>query len=111
MGTIDMNHCLNCGRSENEIPLVVLRFRGEGNWICSQCLPILIHHAHELESKLEIQASQENQEHYARRLLIIDPLSVHGCTKITDENIGDSVKLSVDQAYLSEKAYRQAKLK
>ena len=59
MGMSEMNHCLNCNRSENEIPLVSLRFRGEGNWICSQCLPILIHNAHELETKLEIQTTDK----------------------------------------------------
>ena len=59
MGMNGMKHCLNCSRSENEMPLVALSFRGDSNWICSQCLPILIHHAHELEGKLEIQATDK----------------------------------------------------
>ncbi len=44
--------CLNCSRSESEIPLVGLSYKGKRNWICSQCLPILIHHSHELAEKL-----------------------------------------------------------
>lgn len=44
--------CLNCNRTESEIPLVNLRYKGRNEWICSQCLPVLIHHAHELADKL-----------------------------------------------------------
>ena len=46
--------CLNCGKTELEIPLVALRYKGNQEWICSQCLPILIHHAHELAEKLSV---------------------------------------------------------
>jgi len=45
-------HCLNCGRSEDEVPLVTLRYSGEARWICSQCFPLLIHHPERLSSKL-----------------------------------------------------------
>ncbi len=54
-----MNHsnstyiCLNCQRSETEIPLVALRHDGQQAWICSQCLPILIHHPQRLAGKLD----------------------------------------------------------
>lgn len=44
--------CLNCARSEYEIPLVSLRYAGNQAWICSQCLPVLIHHSDRLTSKL-----------------------------------------------------------
>ena len=36
-------HCLNCERDESIIPLVSLRYARKQAWICSQCLPILIH--------------------------------------------------------------------
>ncbi|MFQ5399497.1 MAG: hypothetical protein ACE5E7_07850 [Anaerolineae bacterium] len=45
-------HCLNCERSEMEIPLVRLRYAGNDAWICSQCLPVLIHKPHQLAAKL-----------------------------------------------------------
>jgi len=44
--------CLNCGNSEQQIPLVAIRFNGIDNWICSQCLPTLIHKPQQLTSKL-----------------------------------------------------------
>ena len=44
--------CLNCNRAETEIPLVNLRYARNEAWICSQCLPLLIHHPEELVGKL-----------------------------------------------------------
>jgi hypothetical protein len=44
--------CLNCERSETVIPLVSLRYDGNQAWICSQCLPVLIHHPQKLAGKL-----------------------------------------------------------
>lgn len=36
-------NCLNCGNSEMEAPLVSVRYGGENIWICSPCMPVLIH--------------------------------------------------------------------
>ncbi len=44
--------CLNCSRTETEIPLVSLRYVGNEAWICSQCLPVLIHRPEQLAGKL-----------------------------------------------------------
>ena len=44
--------CLNCGRSEDVIPLAALRYQGQEAWICSQCLPMLIHQPERLAGKL-----------------------------------------------------------
>lgn len=44
--------CLNCNRSETEAPLVSLRFAGNQTWICTQCLPVLIHHPQQLAGRL-----------------------------------------------------------
>ncbi|GAB4282615.1 MAG: hypothetical protein Kow0080_36550 [Candidatus Promineifilaceae bacterium] len=44
--------CLNCGKSEKEAPLLNIRFNGQMQWICSSCLPILIHRPSQLASKL-----------------------------------------------------------
>lgn len=35
--------CLVCKRGEEETPLLSLRYRGGGLWLCPQHLPILIH--------------------------------------------------------------------
>ena len=44
--------CLNCNRPETAIPLVSLRYAGQSAWICSQCLPVLIHQPERLAGKL-----------------------------------------------------------
>lgn len=50
---IEPKHCLNCNVSENEIPLVNLKFAGKKEFICSRCLPILIHSPQKLAGKLD----------------------------------------------------------
>lgn len=49
----ETKHCLNCNVSENEIPLVTLNFAGREEFICSRCLPILIHSPQKLVGKLD----------------------------------------------------------
>ena len=46
-------YCLNCNRSEIQVPLVSLRYTAKPFWICPGCLPILIHHPERLAGKLE----------------------------------------------------------
>ena len=36
-------HCFNCGRSEDEGPLIPVRTQGSSTWVCIRCLPALIH--------------------------------------------------------------------
>ena len=50
-------HCLNCSRSEKEVPLVVLLYLGKHVNICPGCLPILIHHPERLADKLKATES------------------------------------------------------
>ncbi len=52
MSEVQLHNCLNCDCPETEIPLVALRHAGEQAWICSQCLPVLIHHPQRLAGKL-----------------------------------------------------------
>jgi hypothetical protein len=47
-----LHQCFSCNRSEMEYPLVNLRHAGHQNWVCTQCLPTLIHHPQELASRL-----------------------------------------------------------
>ncbi len=47
-------HCLQCQRSDYEVPLVPMRFRGRTVWICAQCLPILIHNPARLTTKFPV---------------------------------------------------------
>lgn len=39
----DIHTCINCGRSEDELPLCAWRMAGQSFWICPDCLPYLIH--------------------------------------------------------------------
>ena len=56
-------HCLNCDRTEQETPLVALKYAGRETWVCPQCLPVLIHHAEQLADKLAAlrQAASPNR--------------------------------------------------
>ena len=47
-----MTTCLNCNASENEKPLMAMKFQGNEIYICPQCLPILIHKPANLAEKL-----------------------------------------------------------
>ena len=48
-----INYCLNCNASENNIPLVSLVYSGKSAFICSSCLPVLIHQPQKLIGKLD----------------------------------------------------------
>ena len=52
-----MNHhqipaCLACQRTEQETPLIQIRYRGTDRWICPAHLPVLIHHPEQLADVL-----------------------------------------------------------
>ena len=55
--------CLNCERTDKETPLIDLQYASRQVWICPQCLPVLIHHADQLEDKLAAlrQANSPNR--------------------------------------------------
>lgn len=44
--------CINCSRTDSQIPLITLSFKGEAKYICAQCLPVLIHKTHLLADQL-----------------------------------------------------------
>jgi hypothetical protein len=52
--------CLNCGASDQDRPLVTLKFQGKEVFICPQCLPILIHKPYQLADKLPDFTPPEN---------------------------------------------------
>jgi hypothetical protein len=52
--------CLNCGSSEEERPLLTIKFQGKELYICPQCLPILIHKPYQLAAKLPNFTPPEN---------------------------------------------------
>lgn len=58
-----MSVCLNCGRSENEMPLLIIKFKGEEAHICSECFPLLIHNPSKLDGKLPGPKSVKPSSH------------------------------------------------
>jgi hypothetical protein len=47
-----MNQCINCERTEEEMPLLNFDFKGEKVYICSGCMPVLLHSPAKLAGKL-----------------------------------------------------------
>jgi hypothetical protein len=48
-----MKTCLNCQKSEQEVPLVTLQYMDHITYICTQCFPTLIHSPAKLAGKIE----------------------------------------------------------
>jgi MinD superfamily P-loop ATPase len=36
-------HCVRCTASEEQAPLIPFRYQGRSQWVCTRCLPALIH--------------------------------------------------------------------
>lgn len=45
-------NCLSCNRTDQQIVLITLVYKGETKYICPQCLPQLIHKPQALADKL-----------------------------------------------------------
>lgn len=58
-----MQKCLNCGTTENDMPLVTLTFSGKPAFICTRCLPVLIHNPQQLAGKLKGAENFPSAEH------------------------------------------------
>lgn len=50
--------CLNCGNTETQVPMISIRFSGKPLWVCSKCMPVLIHEPHALAAKLAALESE-----------------------------------------------------
>jgi len=61
-----MHSCLNCEKTEQEIPLLRMFYKDAEVYICPQCLPVLIHKPANLAGKLpgleNVQPPQHNHE-------------------------------------------------
>ncbi len=57
----DKSQCIVCQKTDQQVPIVTFKFKGQKYGICSEHMPILIHKAQELESLLPgIPASEES---------------------------------------------------
>ena len=48
-----INSCISCNREESVVPLVAITFAQNSTWICTQCLPTLIHDPQKLNDKFK----------------------------------------------------------
>ncbi|MCU0487331.1 MAG: hypothetical protein MUE67_00095 [Anaerolineales bacterium] len=55
--------CIVCERTENEVPLLLMRYMGKDYSICPQHLPILIHKPQQLEDRLPGAANLSAHSH------------------------------------------------
>lgn len=55
--------CLVCERSQQEVPLLAVRYQDQQYWICPQHFPILIHRPEQLVGKLPGVENLEGHEH------------------------------------------------
>ena len=39
----ESTQCFNCQRSETDIPVIAWRYQAQELWVCSECMPLLIH--------------------------------------------------------------------
>ena len=58
-----MKVCLNCQKTEQQIPLIHLHYQGGEIFICPQCLPALIHKPASLAEKLPGLENVQSSEH------------------------------------------------
>jgi Zn-finger protein len=54
--------CFNCERSDADVPLIRWRYQGGGIWVCSQCMPLLIHKLEEVKNALRAARAQEEAD-------------------------------------------------
>jgi len=48
-----LNVYISCNRDESIVPLVAITFAQQPTWICTQCLPTLIHEPQRLVEKFK----------------------------------------------------------
>lgn len=53
----NINKCISCEREEMSVPLVSITFAQNSTWICTQCLPTLIHNPGQLQAKFKNMTS------------------------------------------------------
>jgi len=58
-----MAACINCEKTDQQVPLLQLVYKGKTVFICPQCLPVLIHKPANLADKLPGLENAEPPKH------------------------------------------------
>ena len=62
---MDANYrCLNCDKTDQDAPILNVRFKNQDVRICTSCLPVLIHRPQKLAGRLAGIESVEPADHY-----------------------------------------------
>ncbi|RMH73855.1 MAG: hypothetical protein D6675_01515 [Gemmatimonadetes bacterium] len=56
-------HCVYCQRTSDQVPLIPIMFKGEELHICSQHMPVLIHHPEQLAEFMPGTENLEGHQH------------------------------------------------
>jgi hypothetical protein len=59
--------CVNCGQTDAEAPLMAWRYQGDTLWICSRCIPYLIHHTEIVLGKVDVGNSAHSPSHIRKQ--------------------------------------------
>ncbi len=54
--------CLNCNRSDDQVPLMAWRFQGRPLTVCPDCLPLLIHQREKIMVKWPWAVSEKPEK-------------------------------------------------
>ncbi len=55
--------CFNCQRSEDEIPVISWKYQGQALWVCSECMPSIIHKWPQVVARMEQQKEELSHQH------------------------------------------------
>lgn len=47
--------CFNCERTDAEVPITRWQYQGRQLWVCSQCMPLLIHKLDQVKAAWEAE--------------------------------------------------------
>jgi predicted Zn-ribbon and HTH transcriptional regulator len=45
--------CFNCGKTDEQIPVLEMQYKKNQLWVCPQCIPNLIHNPDVVQDKLQ----------------------------------------------------------
>jgi hypothetical protein len=57
---MEHKECFNCGKTDEQIPVLEMRYKQNQLWVCPQCIPNLIHNPDVVQAKLKESEANAN---------------------------------------------------
>ncbi len=54
--------CLNCGSTQNEVPMMLWHYKEREMWLCANCLPLMIHKREQLDLEVRERKNKFDAE-------------------------------------------------